>query len=94
MVQTRGKAGASLEVEREQIETTLRQSYEDRLQELEEQRMAQEEYKEAHTAARAAMRLEKLLEKSIAYSSFLADKIKKEGDGVVDVAHLRVCGRV
>ena len=37
-------------------------------------------------------RLERLLEKSIAYSEFLANKIKKEGDGVVEVQDGSVAG--
>ena len=37
-------------------------------------------------------RLNKLLEKSIAYSEFLANKIKKGGDGVVDVQDGSVAG--
>ena len=37
-------------------------------------------------------RLDKLLEKSIAYSDFLANKIKKEGEGVVDVKDGSVTG--
>ena len=36
LVATRGRAGASIEAEREEIETSLRQSYEDRMAELEE----------------------------------------------------------
>ena len=36
LVATRGRAGQSMELERSHIEATLRQSYEDRLQELEE----------------------------------------------------------
>ena len=45
MVATRGRAGGSLEAEREQIETTLRQAYEDRMSELEEQASASQAFK-------------------------------------------------
>ena len=37
LVATRGRMGASMETAREQLETTLRQAYEDRMQEFEEQ---------------------------------------------------------
>ena len=45
MVATKGRAGASQAAERDQIETTLRQSYEDRLAELEEQATASQAIK-------------------------------------------------
>ena len=62
LVATRGRAGRDAEAEREQIETTLRQGYEDRLQELEEQagasqaikKQLQLELESASTQVRAA----------------------------------------
>jgi hypothetical protein len=86
LVATRGRAGASLEVERAEIETSLRQVYEDRMAELEEtvgsaqqlKKQLQQELAHATTQLRDQSAARERFERAAADSAAEADRLRAQ----------------